>query len=233
MSSALCCLICLGLFQFQTIYWWFCSDIELLKYLHEARRLTHWGSVTHKCVSKLTYTGSDNGLTPGRRQAIIWTSAGILYIGPLGTNFSESSIRIQTFLLKKYVFENVVWKMAILSRPQCVKHLLKWSNNGLMVSSSNLEQLSKLIMIMNTLTPRQNGRHFTDDIIKCIFLNESVWISIKISLKCVPRGPIDNIPALVQIMAWRRLGDKSLSEPMMVRLPTHICVTRPQWVNHR
>ena len=79
----------------------------------------------------------------------------------------------------------------------------------------------------NTLRPRQNGRHFADDIFKCIFLNESVWIPIKISLK----GPINKFPALVQIMAWRRPGDKPLSEPMMVSLPTHICVTRPQWVN--
>ena len=83
----------------------------------------------------------------------------------------------------------------------------------------------------NTLRPRQNGRHFADDIFKCIFLNESVWIPIDISLKFVPKGPINNNPALVQIMAWRRSGDKPLSEPIMVRLPTHICVTRPQWVN--
>ena len=78
---------------------------------------------------------------------------------------------------------------------------------------------------------RQNGRHFADDIFKCIFLNENVLISIKISLKFIPKGPINNIPALVQIMAWRRPGDKPLSEPMMVNLLTHICVTRPQWVN--
>ena len=82
----------------------------------------------------------------------------------------------------------------------------------------------------NTLRPRQNGRHFADDIFKWIFLNENVWTSIKISLKFVPRGPISNIPSLVQIMAWRRSGDKPLSEPMMVKLLTHICVTRPQWV---
>ena len=54
---------------------------------------------------------------------------------------------------------------------------------------------------------------------------------IKISLKFVRKGPINNIPALVQIMAWRRSGDKPLSEPMMVSLPMHMCVTRPQWVN--
>ena len=83
----------------------------------------------------------------------------------------------------------------------------------------------------DTLRPRQNGRHFADDIFKCILLNENVSIAIKISLKFVPKGPINNIPALVKIMAWRRSGDKSLSEPMTVSLPTHICVTRPQWVN--
>ena len=83
----------------------------------------------------------------------------------------------------------------------------------------------------NTLRPRQNGRHFADDIFKCIFLNENVWIPIKFSLKFDPKGPINYIPAFVQIMAWRRPGDKPLSETMMVRLLTHICVTRPQWVN--
>ena len=85
-------------------------------------------------------------------------------------------------------------------------------------------------MGVNTLRPRQNGRHFADDIFKCIFLNENIWIPIKISLKFVPKGPINNIPALVQIMAWPCLGDKPLSEPMMISLTTHICVTRPQWV---
>ena len=84
---------------------------------------------------------------------------------------------------------------------------------------------------INTLKPRINGRHFPDDIFKCIFLSENVWIPITISLKFVPKGPINYITALVQIMAWRRPGDKPLTEPMMVRFPTHICVTRPQWVN--
>ena len=100
---------------------------------------------------------------------------------------------------------------------------------------SNVTSLSSLgiwnITRVTTLRPRQNGRHFADDIFKCIFLNENASIAIKISLKFVPNGPINNIPALVQIMAWRRPGDTPLSEPMMVRLPTHICVTRPQWVN--
>ena len=87
--------------------------------------------------------------------------------------------------------------------------------------------------MFNTLRPRQNGRHFPDDIFKCIFWDENVWISIKISLKFVPGGPNNNFPALVQIMAWHRPGDEPLSEPMMVSLLTHICVTRPQWDTRR
>ena len=63
--------------------------------------LTHWGRVTHICVSKLTIIGSDNGLSPGRHQAIIWINARILLIEPLGTNFSEILIEIKTFSFKK------------------------------------------------------------------------------------------------------------------------------------
>ena len=74
---------------------------------------------------------------------------------------------------------------------------------------------------INTLRPRQNGRHFPEDTFKLIFFNENVRISIKISLKFVAKGPINNVRSLVQIMAWRRPGDKPLSEP----------ITRPQLVN--
>ena len=98
---------------------------------------------------------------------------------------------------------NDICKIVILFRPQCV----------------------------NTLRPRQNVQHFTGDIFKCIFFNENTSISIIISLKFAPRGPFNNIPALVQIMAWCGPGDKPLSEPMMIILLTHICITRPQWVN--
>ena len=76
---------------------------------------------------------------------------------------------------------------------------------------------------VNTLKPRENGWH--------IFLEWKLWILIKFSLKFVPEGPNNNIPALLQIMAWRNPGDRPLSEPTIVSLPTHIWVTRPQWVN--
>ena len=83
---------------------------------------------------------------------------------------------------------------------------------------------------INTLRPRQNGRHYADDTFKPIFVNENIQIIFEISPKLVPKVAINNVPALVQIMAWRRPGDKPLSEPMMVCLLTHICVTRPQRV---
>ena len=82
----------------------------------------------------------------------------------------------------------------------------------------------------NSLRPKQNGRLFADDTFKRILLNENIRISTKNSLKFVPKGLINNIPALVLIMAWRRPGDKPLSEPMLVRSLTHICVIWPQWV---
>ena len=84
---------------------------------------------------------------------------------------------------------------------------------------------------IESLKPRQDDCHFEDNIFTCIFLNEHVWISIDISLKYVPKGQINNIPALVQIMAWCHPVDKPLSEPMLLNLPMHICVTQPQWVN--
>ena len=102
-----------------------------------------------------------------------------------------------------------------------------WDGAG---PSPNMNTVSGMWFLFYSLRPRRNGRYNADDILKCIFLKENVWIPPKISLKFVPKGPINNIPALVQIMAWRRPGDKPLSEPMMVRLLTHICVTRPQWV---
>ena len=114
---------------------------------------------------------------------------------------------------------------AAATNEHCVQHHYVEKVRAIMV------QLGDLNVHVNTLMPIQNGRHFLDDMFKCIFLNENVWLSIKMSLKFVPEGPINYIPALVQIMAWRRPGDKPLSEPMLFSLLTHLCVTRPQWGN--
>ena len=83
---------------------------------YDSNWLTHWGRVTHICVSKLTIIGSDNGLSPDRRQAIIWTYARILLIWPLGTNFNEIEIEINKFSLKKIHFKMSSGKWA----PSCL-----------------------------------------------------------------------------------------------------------------
>ena len=94
-------------------------------------------------------------------------------------------------------------------------HLRRWCDNSVMAHR-----------LFNTLGSRQNGRHFANDILKYIFLNENIWILLQISLKFVPKVQVNNIAALVQIMAWRQPIDKPLSEPMMVSLLSHICVIR-------
>ena len=109
-----------------------------------------------------------------------------------------------------------------------------WVNMGPIVLGKSFLITFKQTISVNTLRPKQIGSHFADDIFKYICFNENIWIAIEISLKFDPKGPINNVPpALVHIMALFWPGDKLLSEPMMVRLPTHIyiCVTRPQWVN--
>ena len=98
------------------------------------------------------------------------------------------------------------------------------------LAKGNEVRKSDLSVCINSLRPRPNRRHFTDDIFKFIFENENEWIPPRISMKFVPKVQVNHIPALVQIMAWRRPDDKPLSEPMLASLPTHISVTRPEWV---
>ena len=86
-----------------------------------------------------------------------------------------------------------------------------------------------LCRLVNSLRPRQNGHHFPDDTFKWVSLNENVSILFKISLKFLPTSPVNNVLALVQIVAWCRPGDKPLSEPMMFRLLRYICLTL-HWV---
>ena len=91
------------------------DEIQVVRWI-----LTHWGRVTHICISRLTITGSDNGLSPGRRQAIIWTNAGILLIGPIRNKLQWKFNRNSNIFIHENAFESVVCEMAaILSRPQC------------------------------------------------------------------------------------------------------------------
>ena len=114
---------------------------------------THWGRVTHICVGKTTIIGSDNGLSPGRRQAIIWTNAGILLTGPLGTNFSGILIEILTFSFTKMRLKvsSAKW------RPFCFGlDVLIWSSSRIMTTETEHIQ-DKLYR--NVRLPNQGSRN--------------------------------------------------------------------------
>ena len=157
-------------------------------------------------------------------------------------HFVWSSIGLSQFTPCYLVFHSVGWSLlrqppnlAIITHPNPTPDLWPWY-----LSPWGLSQLASQTFIpsgpssLHVLTHRgrdKMARYFPDDIFKCIFLNENDWISITISLKLVPEGMINNnIPSVIQIMAWRRSGDKPLSEPMMVSLLAHIWVTWPSWV---
>ena len=110
--------------------------------------------------------------------------------------------------------------VSIITAVSLLWQLRKWKKWG--YKSNNTASI-------NTLRLGRNGSHFPDILQMHFPFNENGWISITISLKFGPKGLINNIPAMVQIMAWCRSGDKPLSESMMVSLLTHI--TLPQWVN--
>ena len=174
--------------------------------------LTHWGRVTHICVGKLNIIGSDNGLSPGRRQAIIWTNAGILLIEPLGTKFNETLIEIHTFSFKKMHLKMSSAKR----RPFCLGPNVLMAGNSLRLRETMKCYLSNVYFIHLPLD--KMAPILADNNLRYIFLNENDRILIGISLKFVPRSPIDNKSTLVQVMAWRRTGDKPLPEPMLTQL---------------
>ena len=119
--------------------------------------LTHWGRVTHICVGYLTIIGPDNGLSPGRRQAIIWTNAGILLIIPWGTNFSEILLGIQAFSFKK-----MHWKMSSAKwRPFCL---------GLNVST-----LQQHLPRVNELICAPTNQQWTSIFSAIFYLRFSLW----------------------------------------------------------
>ena len=131
-----------------------------------------------------------------------------------------------------YIWGRILWMnvILILISPKFV-HKVPFENKSALTFTICHHWVRYRRKTINSLRPRQNRRHFADDILKCVFLNENEWISLRISLKFVSKVRINNIPSLFQIMAWCRPGDKPLSEPMMISLLTHICVTRPQWVD--
>ena len=212
--------------------------------------LNHYGQVMDICIDKLTIIDSDNCLSPGRHQAIIWTNAGMGLIGPLGTNFRKISIGIQTFSFMKmhlkmwpvkwhpfcvsfnvlkylhlhgdhHVWVSICYCAIFTTKAlfSCPTATLRGNYSDWLLASGWWNQFcgslfskiafcvkstfwyqkqckssGNLAHYFNSFPPGQNGRHFADDIFRCLFVNEKFWILIENSLKFVP---IDNIPALV------------------------------------
>ena len=127
--------------------------------------LTHWGRATHICVGNLTIIGSDNGLWPGRRQAIIWTNVGIFLIRPLGTNFSEILIGNQTFSFMKMHLKmsSAKWRpfflsLNVLTHGGWVTHAHVWANWAVLVqimacSLIDTKPLSESMVVYCQLDP--------------------------------------------------------------------------------
>ena len=141
-----------------------------------------------------------------------------------------------TSYISYHIKAHTIWPLLIrlhfqMHLSQCKGHIVWWKFYCQIViaESSNSMSWHRLV---RELTHWGRGKVVADGIFNSIFLNENVWISLQISLKFVAMVRINNISALLQIMAWRLPGDKPLSEPMMVSLLTHICVTWPQWVNN-
>ena len=142
---------------------------------------------------------------------------------PDDSSFSTTRVKWISYVALIWMAKSNCWKMAHISRNWLSRSgillLSNWSSVLLLSFTVNFfSWLHHFIVI--TWRLRQSGCHFPVDIFKWIFLNEIVWIMNKISLNFVPRGLLNNIPALVQTMTWCRPGDKLLSEPMMARLLT-------------
>ena len=150
-------------------------------------------------LSKLNIIGSDNGLSPGRCQAIIWTNAGVLLIGPLGTNFSEISIEIHIFSFRKMPLKMSLgnWQPSCLSLNVLSFWTITWSS----VDLTDLP-LDKMAAISQTM--------FSDAF---LWMTSFVfWVKFHWSLFL---SPVDSNLAMVLIMAWCWIGDKPLSGPML------------------
>ena len=125
--------------------------------------LTHWDRVTHICVGKLTIIGSDNGLSPGRRQAIIWTNAGILLIGPPRNKLQWISNQNSYIFIQENPFQNVVWKRG----PFCVGPNV-FTPQVQDVNMYGTYTVSLLCLSDCLLTPRQHDCYLADNFSKCI-----------------------------------------------------------------
>ena len=205
----------------------------------KAVMLTHWGRVTHICVSKLITIGSDNGLSPGQHQAIILTNAGIFLIGALGTNVSEILIKICTFSLKKMLFKNLVWKKAaILSRPQGVNCLTVNENLSWLIQNAYKEcnhlYIKPIYDIIN-----QNGMNNIVSLNNIVYTYAHIHKStyqrhpLSINIQWIPlSAPLSNILStlftfIIHVSSWSVVEKGFMNTPFIrVHMKTRIHTVR-------
>ena len=132
--------------------------------------LTPWGRATHICVGKLTTISSDNGLSPGRRQVIIWNYCWNIVKWNLEWNFNRNS----NIFIQENAFQNVVWEMAsILSRPQCVKPLAVYVSSG-----PTYILLTGMLHICHSISSSHNASHYShiSGVYTCCFVSNSIHV---------------------------------------------------------
>ena len=169
------------------------------------KQLTHWGRVTHICVCKINIIVSDNGLSPERRQAIIWTNAGILLIGPLGTNFSDIFTGIQTFSFKKMHLKMSSGKW----RPFCLSPnvLIHWPLGDVSVT---------LKVIFKCMTCRIVDWAVAKELLSGVCHITSLMVSQQLHW--------------FQVMAWCRQATSHYLSQWWTRYLSPYGITRPEWV---
>ena len=170
---------------------------------------SHWGRVTHICVSKLTTIGSDNGLSPGRHQAIIWTNDGILLIRTLGTNFSEILSKIHSFSFKKMHLKmsSAKWRLFSLGLNELM--VLPYNKNDFMdhiisCLEGHWSIHTKGVILINSLIPGKCGCNLKLVISKLIWKLQNLSCAFHVNL---PSGECHKTSlkisrTLVQVMSW-------------------------------
>ena len=205
--------------------------------------LTHWGRMTHICVSKVIIIGSDNGLSPGRRQAIIWTNAGILLIRPLETNFSEILIGVQTFSFRKMELKmssiclgrnelntsSCCWRNDPL---QCTQGLTMyaWTDYDLLImyKGVNFCEINIHSVWVNSLAPGRCGNNFKSVIFKLTMQTSCLGTFSWVAQRWMPQNLTNEKSTLVM---WRHQAITWGQSQCWPRSMVPYGITMPQWVN--
>ena len=187
--------------------------------VHNAERVKITWEVFRKLDDawSLVGTGIDVWLVP---QTVMPNVSSYIHVYDRGPNerlvlskFFNNMVPPNKVFCKDHHFNCNFFLITVFYNQICVGYKLGlWVKSELMLSFISVKWNPSIPIMIDTLRPRQNGRHFTDYFFNCIFLNENVWVSIKISLKCVPESTVYKKSSLVQVMTWRRTGAKPFPE---------------------